>query len=127
MRRRKKNLTVTGWVIVGLLDALAGEIAGGAMALWQLPSTYRWRGYWAIGGEWILIIGAIIVAVRLMHEFQMHLIFGGKKNDKVRTVSQGHNGSGSNRGGVRCKVLRPGVWKETSTRTTTQQKGRHTA
>lgn len=66
MKRKERHLTVTGWVVVGLLDTLAGVISGGLMALWQLPSTYRWRGYWAIGGEWILIVGAIIIASRLI-------------------------------------------------------------
>ena len=64
MKRKERHLTVMGWVVVGLLDTLAGVISGGLMALWQLPSTYRWRGYWAIGGEWILIVGAIIIASR---------------------------------------------------------------
>ena len=49
MKRKERHLTVMGWVVVGLLDTLAGVISGGLMALWQLPSTYRWRGYWAIG------------------------------------------------------------------------------
>ena len=89
MKRKERHLTVMGWVVVGLLDTLAGVISGGLMALWQLPSTYRWRGYWAIGGEWILIVGAIIIASRLMHELQMQALLGGKKkNDKVRSVSQ---------------------------------------
>lgn len=106
MKRKERHLTVMGWVVVGLLDTLAGVISGGLMALWQLPSTYRWRGYWAIGGEWILIVGAIIIASRLMHELQMQALFGGKKkNEKVRSVSQGHYRSGGNRSGVRREVV----------------------
>lgn len=128
MKRKERHLTVMGWVVVGLLDALAGKIAGGAMALWQVPSAYRWRGYWAIGGEWILVVGAIIIAVRLTHEIQMHLIFGGKKHGKVRTVSQGHNRPGSNRSGVRREVLRQGVRKTApSTRKAPQNQDCHTA
>ena len=50
MKRRGKKLNVMDWVLVGLLDTLAGVVAGGLMAVWQLPSAYRWRGYWAIGG-----------------------------------------------------------------------------
>ena len=129
MKRKERHLTVTGWVVVGLLDTLAGVIFGGLMALWQLPSTYRWRGYWAIGGEWILIVGVIIIASCLMHELQMQALFGGKKkNDKVRSVSQGHYRSGGNRSGVRRKVLRQGVRQEAEiARKTSQGKGRYTA
>ena len=76
MKRREKKLSVMDWVLVGLLDTLAGVVAGGLMAIWQLPSAYRWRGYWAIGGEWLLVIIAIIMAVRLTHAFQMFMIFG---------------------------------------------------
>lgn len=108
MKRREKKLSVMDWVLVGLLDTLAGVVAGGLMAIWQLPSAYRWRGYWAIGGEWLLVIIAIIVAVRLTHAFQMFMIFGGKKHGKMRSVSQGHYRSGGNRSGVRRKVL---SWK----------------
>ena len=128
MKRKERHLTVMGWVVVGLLDTLAGVISGGLMALWQLPSTYRWRGYWAIGGEWILIVGAIIVASRLMHELQMQVLFEGKKNDKVCSVSQGHYRSVGNRSGVRREVLRQGVRKTApSTRKAPQKKDCHTA
>ena len=122
MKRKERHLTVMGWVVVGLLDTLAGVISGGLMALWQLPSTYRWRGYWAIGGEWI-------IASRLMHELQMQALLGGKKkNDKVRSVSQGHYRSGGNRSGVRREVLRQGVRKTApSTRKAPQNQDCHTA
>ena len=90
MKRREKKLSVMDWVLVGLLDTLAGVVAGGLMAIWQLPSAYRWRGYWAIGGEWLLVIIAIIMAGRVTHAFQMFLIFWGKKQGKKRSVSHGH-------------------------------------
>ena len=106
MKRREKKLSGMDWVLVGLLDTLAGVVAGGLMAIWQLPSAYRWRGYWAIGGEWLLVIIAIIMAVRLTHAFQMFMIFGGKKHGKMRSVSQGPYRSGGHRSGVRRKVLR---------------------
>ena len=122
MKRRGKKLNVMDWVLVGLLDTLAGVVAGGLMAIWQLPSAYRWRGYWAIGGEWLLVIIAIIMAVRLF------MIFGGKKHGKMRSVSQGHYRPGGNRSGVRRKVLRQGVRQEAEiTRKTSQGKGRYTA
>ena len=128
MKRKERHLTVTGWVVVGLLDTLAGVVAGGLMAIWQLPSAYRWRGYWAIGGEWLLVIIAIIMAVRLTHAFQMFMIFGGKKHGKMRSVSQGHYRSSGNRSGVRREVLRQGVRKTApSTRKAPQNQDCHTA
>lgn len=33
MKRKERHLTVTGWVVVGLLDTLAGVISGGAYGL----------------------------------------------------------------------------------------------
>lgn len=39
MKRREKKLSVMDWVLVGLLDTLAGVVAGGLMAIWQLPSA----------------------------------------------------------------------------------------
>ena len=82
----------------------------------------------AIGGEWLLVIIAIIMAVRLTHAFQMFMIFGGKKHGKMRSVSQGHYRSGGNRSGVRRKVLRQGVRQEAEiARKTSQGKDRYTA
>ena len=119
MKRKERHLTVMGWVVVGLLDTLAGVISGGLMALWQLPSTYRWRGYWAIGGEWILIVGAIIIASRLMHELQRQAQLGEEKKQYR---------SGGIRSGGRREVLRQGVRKTApSTRKAPQNQDCHTA
>ena len=40
MKRREKKLSVMDWVLVGLLDTLVGVVAGGLMAIWQLPMAW---------------------------------------------------------------------------------------
>ena len=39
MKRKERHLTVMGWVVVGLLDTLAGVISGGLMALWHIAGA----------------------------------------------------------------------------------------
>ena len=99
--RKERKMPLSGWVIVGLLDTLAGVIAGELVAFWALPYAYNWRGYMAIGGEWILILLATAGAAMWMHSLLMDWIFGGKKHGKVRSVSPSSHRSGGNRGRVR--------------------------
>lgn len=110
--RKERKMPLSGWVIVGLLDMLAGMIAGELVAFWALPYSYNWRGYMAIGGEWILIFIATAGVAMWMHSLLMDWIFGGKKDGKVRSVSPSSHRSGGNRGRVRREVLRPGVREE---------------
>ena len=39
------------------------------VSLWALPYAYRFRGYQAVGGEWILIIGVALLAFFIVHSF----------------------------------------------------------
>lgn len=41
-----------------LLSVELGWTLGGGTAVWLLPAAMAERGYWAIGGEWLLILAA---------------------------------------------------------------------
>ena len=41
MKRREKKLSVMDWVLVGLLDTLAGVIDGGLLALLHFSLEFR--------------------------------------------------------------------------------------
>lgn len=111
-KQSKRKLSFYGYIVVGLWDLLFGVIAGELMAFWQLPSAYRWRGYWAIGGEWILIIGAIFLGAYMAHSFMMQWIFGGEQHGKVRKVPQDPQRPYGDRDRVRGNVLREDVRPE---------------
>lgn len=41
-----------------LLSLELGWVLGSCTASWALPAAMAERGYWAIGGEWLLILAA---------------------------------------------------------------------
>lgn len=44
-----------------LLSLELGWVLGSCTAAWALPAALAERGYWAIGGEWLLILAAAAV------------------------------------------------------------------
>lgn len=48
---------------------VVGSLAGFITAAWAIPVAYEYRGYDAVGGEWILIIGVTMVAVYYSSKF----------------------------------------------------------
>lgn len=44
-----------------LLSVELAVLLGGGTAAWALPAAMAERGYWAIGGEWLLILAAAAV------------------------------------------------------------------
>lgn len=55
MKKRKRRLK--RWVIVTLLTLIATALFAGPILLW----AYDVRGYVAIGGEWLVILGYMAV------------------------------------------------------------------
>jgi len=45
-----------------LIGTWAAIFAGAYAAQWLLPFAYLERGYWAIGGEWLLILAVMFIA-----------------------------------------------------------------
>lgn len=46
------------WYGAFLVSALIGGVLGIAAAWWGIPYAYAERGYFAVGGEWLLILAA---------------------------------------------------------------------
>lgn len=67
-------------VVLFIIAATAGAIAGGIMAAGGLPIAYAERGYYACGSEWILIFAAAYAGFSVFNNY----IFGTKKSRKER-------------------------------------------
>lgn len=81
--KHKKGLTATEvkrLVVLFIIAAVAGAIAGGIMAAVVLPIAYAERGYYACGSEWILIFAAAYAGFSVFNNY----IFGTKKSRKER-------------------------------------------
>ncbi len=52
-----------------LCSALSGIIAGGAAGAVFVPGAYAERGYFAIGGEWILVIAVTVLTAYAVYRF----------------------------------------------------------
>ena len=48
-----------------LLSVELTLLLGGGTAAWALPAAMAERGYWAIGGEWLLILAAAGIGTML--------------------------------------------------------------
>ena len=60
---------ITGYIIVFMLEILAGTASGGIIASVLVPYCLATRGYFAIGTEWILIIAAAYGGYTLLNQF----------------------------------------------------------
>lgn len=60
---RTKLMCLGRLLLVALLEALAGLGAAALVGAWTIPFAYRERGYWAIGGEGLLMIAAAILGM----------------------------------------------------------------
>lgn len=64
-------------VVLLLCGGLPALIAGGFAACWLVPFAYAQRGYFAIGGEWLVVCLSSLVA------FQVGTWLFGRKQGKL--------------------------------------------
>lgn len=55
-RKKRKIQRAIGRVVVFMFEILISLIPAGIVSLWAMPAAYRYRGYFAVGGEWILVL-----------------------------------------------------------------------
>lgn len=85
MRHRKNRRLALAYALIVAVELLVTVLAGWAVARWAIPYAYAERGYWAVGGEWILTAGAALFALWATN----HMFFGGVRNaGKVQKMPQ---------------------------------------
>lgn len=106
MRHRKNRRLALAYALIVAVELLVTVLAGWMVARWAIPYAYAERGYWAVGGEWILTAGAALFALWVVNR----MFFGGAHNaGKVQKMSQSTYDPGGCGGGVRTGMLRQGV------------------
>lgn len=85
MKRRILKILRIGLII--LAELTVGAVAGVWVGAWAIPSAYKFRGYDGIGGEWVLILAASLIAMRVLYLLAFKKKSGGEKKDgKVQKV-----------------------------------------
>lgn len=106
MRHRKNRRLALAYALIVAVELLVTVLAGWMVARWAIPYAYAERGYWAVGGEWILTAGAALFALWAVNR----MFFGGAHNaGKVQKMPQSTYDPGGCGGGVRTGMLRQGV------------------
>ena len=75
-RARRKGLRrAAAWVIVLTLELLVATVPTAIVAAALLPATREWRGYDAVGGEWLLLAVLFCAAYCIIHKLVCGRIF----------------------------------------------------
>jgi hypothetical protein len=56
------------------IQVCIGVLCGWLMSLWALPYAYNFRGYYAIGTEWVLILGCGVLGCVVTHKSLVHIL-----------------------------------------------------
>lgn len=74
-KRRQKIYRALGWVLVYVFELLMALGAASLVAAIALPAAYKDRGYFGIGGEWLLILLVFCLAYKKIHNRICNRIF----------------------------------------------------
>lgn len=83
-RRKRKTEWMTAVAIVFLFEMLITAAAVAVAGSVVLPLAYMERGYWAIGGEWLVLMLVAMAAYTAVHNYLFSRIEEGGKNDAGR-------------------------------------------
>ncbi|MDE7243123.1 MAG: hypothetical protein K2O18_03985 [Oscillospiraceae bacterium] len=73
-RRRRKTWPV--WVLIILAELLAAAIPAGIAAAFLLPVSFKARGEFGVGGEWLVILLLFCGAYTAIHRWFCNKLFG---------------------------------------------------
>lgn len=89
MRRRKKWEYIKAVVIVFVLEMLGAAAITAVAGAILIPLAYAERGYYAIGGEWALMLLIAVAAYSIIHKMVFHYAEnGGQKNGRNRITRE---------------------------------------
>lgn len=74
-RRRRKIQFVLAWALLGLFEILIAAAPAAVVAAFTLTQVYNERGYYGVGGEWLLISLVFCVAYKVIHNWICNKIF----------------------------------------------------
>lgn len=83
---------IAAWTAVITMEATAAFAAAWLTALIMIPAAKAERGYDAIGGEWLVIGGVMILTFYLIHRGVCNRVFGtkprkrGEKNELLQDL-----------------------------------------
>ncbi len=67
-RRRHEARRIGVWTALVLVEMVVAAASAGVVAAIFVPMGYRERGYWAMGGEWLLVGAVFIAAYTVIHK-----------------------------------------------------------
>lgn len=82
---KRVALWILAWMGVIGVEIMAAAAAAGMTAAIMIPLARAERGYDAVGGEWLVIGGVMILTFYLIHRGVCNKVFG-KRNQKERWI-----------------------------------------
>lgn len=73
-RTKKKNRRISREVRLMVFKTIMSLVPAGFIAFLTIPAAYRYRGYSAIGGEWLLIILTFAFSFNIISNYIKEII-----------------------------------------------------
>lgn len=78
-RRKRKFERTCAWGLIILYELLLAATPAAVLAVVLVPIAYAVRGYYALGGEWMLVAAVFCGGYTLIHKRVCDRIFGRRR------------------------------------------------